>query len=485
MTYHSYTLCCLTFNFNQSQDIAVDDFPALATLYAGALSARGAQRASSGEVGEDSSTPDARVDKSLVMKVDHMAVTAQLWSLTPWSRVRRYDKVHVKGITLRLRQVNGILNFSFLALRKSPGYDSGRSANASSDSSRVVLNRADSASGDGTTSNSAMRSGGMEELDGIEVAGAAALTDNEEDASTLSSEEEFAAPGQQVAVHQHGNSREHDSLADETADAPNSPRDSITTTNTWGGASAGSTASNGRLAGILARKNRRIFAPRTSSLKGSHVTTRANGRIGDVHPAHRKSSSARDAEGGMSPPPGALSAARNRRIKRPAFVPFSGRNHLGAEGSANGSRAATPAAVGTSSGSSETPAENRGNMGVVKVLGEAFMRRFNAYAEQVGGCACEGASCSIDVMRVRLSMPFGAGLFFCCSGSFFHECAQPICGLRGVCGSTRQLAHGVLMLRTLLFGAHSGIKALVSLLYAVPFTARYPKWARLFRRSST
>ncbi|CAN0292681.1 unnamed protein product, partial [Ectocarpus sp. 4 AP-2014] len=117
-----------------AEGIAVDDFPALVRLYAGAEPPRANKRSSSGTArsgsdrigGDDGATyaaglaaaARARVNKSLVMRVERIAATARLWSLVPWSDVRRYDRVHVKGITLRLRQVNGILNFSFLALKE-------------------------------------------------------------------------------------------------------------------------------------------------------------------------------------------------------------------------------------------------------------------------------------------------------------------------------------------------------------------------------
>ncbi|CAM9552775.1 unnamed protein product, partial [Hapterophycus canaliculatus] len=119
-----------------AEGIAVDDFPALVGLYAGAQPPAANKRASSGTLrgggggeggggaGDGASyaarlaAARGRVNKSLVMRVEKIAATAELWSLVPWSSVRRYDRVHVKGITLRLRQVNGILNFSFVALKK-------------------------------------------------------------------------------------------------------------------------------------------------------------------------------------------------------------------------------------------------------------------------------------------------------------------------------------------------------------------------------
>lgn len=63
------------------------------------------------------STTHANANKSL-MRIDRIAAMAHMWSVTPWSPVRRYKRVHVKGITLRLVQVKGILNFTFLALDK-------------------------------------------------------------------------------------------------------------------------------------------------------------------------------------------------------------------------------------------------------------------------------------------------------------------------------------------------------------------------------
>lgn len=417
----------------QSQGITVDDFPALASLYAGgAQSVRDPQRASSGEIGggDGSAAEEARA-QSLVMKVDCVAVTARLWSLVPWSRVRQYDKVHLKGITLRLRQVNGILNFSFLALRESPGYTSGsdegtgagggvKVGNNSSINGRSSTNRNNSSS---VVGGEGSRSGSMEDLDGIVFAEATTDDEGEEEVIHVSTEEEIAiAVGQQEGGlaggqrqeslrqhhhHHHQLSREQDLMAEEAMDPPSSPRDSVDTNNTFtGGASEGgaSSSSTSRLSllgrGRFSGRSRRIAAPWATGVKGqqSDVETaaaagRGGGGSGDVDARQVHQKGARSVEDSVSLPKDHLSGGGQSR--RVVSVASMSQHRSGPEEIAHGAR--TPVVTTAGGGGwvfgggggawgvvGEKPgSENRGNLGMVKILGEAFMRRFNAYAEQV------------------------------------------------------------------------------------------------------
>lgn len=377
---------------------------------------------------------DARGSKSLVMNVERVAVTAWLWSLVPWSRVRRYDKVHVKGITLRLRQVNGILNFSFLALRKSPEYyaasDSHGGGGGGSEVGGAGNNGSTSdISGGISSSNSSSRNrggggGSIEDLDGIVLADAS--DEEEEEVTTLSSEADIAiAIGQQVregvgagqqrlqgAATQH--SRERDLMAEDATggEAPDSPRDSIDTNvltaASEGGVSSASTSRLGRLArSRFGNRGRRISAPAWGSDSSTKDTVQQRQEVGGAAPVgdgggrsaidapHDRRKSARSVQDGTSPPPkgGILSANGSWRSRRHTIAATMEQHQpSGAEEFPSGARTPVSAtfstsAVGGGAGAERSSTENLGNFGVVKVLGEAFMRRFNAYAEQV--CASD------------------------------------------------------------------------------------------------
>ena len=328
----------------------MDDFPALRDLYAGSQRPTANKRSRSGNGGgrggsaaraADGSGPGgsrARVNSSLVMRVERVAATAQLWSLAPWSRVRRYDRVHVKGLTLRLRQVNGILNFSFLALNKKG--QRGRAMNAGDNVDVAAATAAAAAAapdgrrnsgfgggrgaagvgGWGAPGEGAGRGGGgIDDLDGIE-------TDGEVDT--------------------------------DTTDEPDCPENE-----------AGSTSGSGGETIVPTRRFSDTCGP-YSSLAGSGPGF-----------------------GGLrgSPPWGASSTVGSDARTTKTMSSRWGGGGAGSRSSRSISNSGTISRGVRSMSLSGRPKReppssgNVGNLGIVKVLGEAFMRRFNAYSEQVWG----------------------------------------------------------------------------------------------------
>lgn len=351
------------------QGVAVDDFAALMGFYQGPIPNK---RASSGGVGGHGTTTAAGVNKSLVMRVERMAATAQLWSLTPWSRVRRYDQVHVKGITLRLRQVNGILNFSFLALKKKgsrsrtahatgqDGFGSPISGGGGGAGNTQESNSRDSKTGwfggggrvagvgDGFAGSS--RSGGMLDLDGIEP------DEEEEDSDDLRNfdcrqeqENSAIAPG----------------AADELL------RKDI------------DTQRRARLPPVSSRLGfgaRRVSAPlATASSLGS-----ATG-FDQRSPDSGRSSAGEGVDVTMASPrwkaSGAGTASTGHALASGGNLSSSRSLNRSSSGGLAGTRVRSMSTSGRMRSMART--ENVGNLGAFKVLGEAFMRRFNAYCEQV------------------------------------------------------------------------------------------------------
>lgn len=380
---HKPLSCCDT------QGIAVDDFPALMGLYAGARPPSANKRASSGTVRRgggasggggggvgDDVTSDvaglaaarARVNRSLVMRVEKIAATARLWSLVPWSSVRRYDRVHVKGITLRLKQVKGILNFSFVALNKKGRGGAGAGAGVTplaagtggvgvgdggaggpTDEGRrspslggglgggglgsVVGAAAAAAAAPGQSSG-----GSMEDLDGIDTDGEYTTDtdelfdeDDEDSCYELLESDELLAG---VAAGGIGDRNNND-----VDDAPELVRQRSRSSTTVEVAEepALRTQSATTLGGALGGGARKTLAPWAAARAGGGGSGGAGG-------------------GGVPHVPGQRARSMSLSVgpKRSTSRPLSSMENT-----------------------------NLGNLGVFKVLGEAFMRRFNAYSDQV------------------------------------------------------------------------------------------------------
>ena len=386
-------------------------------LYAGARPPSANKRASSGTArrnsggvsggggGDDVASDQAglaaaraRVNRSLVMRVEKIAATAQLWSLVPWSGVRRYDRVHVKGITLRLKQVKGILNFSFVALNKK-----GRGGNAAAAPLATGVGDGDAGAGarsaggpDGNgrrnpslggglgglgegggggglgslvgAAGAASSSGGggsMEDLDGIDTDGEYTtdtedlFDDDEDDSSYELLEESELLAGVAAADRDRGDRGD----AYDTA-APELVRQRSRSSSTAGSGSAEEPALRSQSAttfgGALGGAARKTPAP--------WATGRAGSSSGG---------------GGGAPAPGERARSMSLSVgpKRSALRPSSS-------------------------------SENLGNLGVFKVLGEAFMRRFNAYSDQVRWwCACSCA-CATGASQPRKHPHIETGRLF-------------------------------------------------------------------------
>lgn len=362
--------------------IAVDDFPALASLYEGALDQGSTKRPGSGEVG--AAAAEVRAIKSLVMRVERVSATAYLWSFLPWSTVRRYRRVHVKRITLRLRQVNGILNFSFLALGRLKGLHSEGPAGRSD--------------------------GGMSDLDGFDdspVAGSEPKPDPSAEDESQAEEHEKSSPvtgscrgergaseieagdggggeerGQQEADPAEEQER-HGDEAEELRihqDESESVRGGFDTMSEGGGATRG----RGLRLGLRGRR----FPP-------SWIASGASSGRALERPAPPRNPKTRDMNGDEATPPlGPPNKRPPPAEKPPAGTEQqqprsrSGSQHLSGSGGRNGAseQAAVSGAVESAGGEGEAsgkPAENVGNFGIVKDVREAFMRRYNAYAGQV------------------------------------------------------------------------------------------------------
>ncbi|CAM9445283.1 unnamed protein product, partial [Discosporangium mesarthrocarpum] len=98
-----------------AKDIAVEDFVALSKLYMPEPTQPPPKAPS-----DETAIASSRLEREdLLMRVSHVSATFRLWSMNPWSNVKRYESIHVRGATISLRQFKGILNFSFLALHQS------------------------------------------------------------------------------------------------------------------------------------------------------------------------------------------------------------------------------------------------------------------------------------------------------------------------------------------------------------------------------
>lgn len=378
----------------------MDDFPALASLYAGAEDQKqgSTKRSGSGEVGA-AAAAEARANKSLVMRVERVAVTGQLRSLVPWSRVRRYERVHVKGITLRLRQVNGILNFSFLALRKAKdaGGADGGSGGVSGGNRGGAGHRQQRGSGGDGHSNSGSNSistSGMDELDLKTTITLTTAEDGEEGAEDETpsledrrnqDEEEHA---EELERERELFRQEEDELRTQHDDECHSRQSSFDTMSEGGSAGGGST---GGMRSVFRRGTRR-------RLPTPWAATAA--RWGERQLRQKSNSARTTAEDGAgllsSPPPPTGGANRGRSMSgtmkttpiAPVVRSQQQQQHRAQGQNLNSGVASrmsyTEGGAGGGRRESSRQSENLGNLGVVRVLGEAFMRRFNAYAEQVG-----------------------------------------------------------------------------------------------------
>ncbi|CAM9536600.1 unnamed protein product [Pylaiella littoralis] len=391
-----------------AEGIAVDDFPALLGLYAGAQPPGANKRSSSGTPsaggGDDGASYEAglaaaraRVNRSLVMRVEKVAVTAQLWSLAPWSSVRRYERVHVKGITLRLRQVQGILNFSFVAL-KTKGSGDGAGAAVGSNAAAAAAAAASGGGGSagaggpadggrrrlsyvgggaggsggfvGAAAPEQSRSGSMEDLDGIDIGGEYATDTDEEE------EEE-----------------ENGRFEHKPVDGDAEPTDEAG----GGGGGDGGVGSSGGVAGEVDEVNNDVSAVegRQRLLSDPRSSSPSSVDEASLPPQSAKTFGGALGEGAQrkqAPWAAAAAAAVANSTAAAALGEHSSGGGAGAgagagvSGSGSGSRVCGRArsislCVGRNKSSSSS--DNLGNLGVFKVLGEAFMRRFNVYSDQV------------------------------------------------------------------------------------------------------
>lgn len=363
------------------------------------------KRASSGDVRDGggggnsggAARAGARVNKSLVMRVEKVAATAQLWSLMPWSRVRRYERVHVKGITLRLRQVNGILNFSFLALNKKGRRKSGVRGNV--DHVRRK-NRGSATSGDGFGTGGG-GSRGMEDPDGIR-------TDTEDEGNETEYEDEEAFGEQAVEAregHEEGEGEEEEE--EQVAE-----RRRLSEAHSDGPSTRLSSCSKLGFGGRKSLVPWATMSPATAPAVKGDEHQHGGAYDGDFN---KSNNGARSTVDGRTISPrwsfsGPSAAARaSRGDPRAHSSSLSARPRTLAGQHVTGEPLPwTGRASHTTGASLMTPpsAENVGNLGVFKVLGEAFMRRFNAYCEQVSRTsgiasdACSIVSCLIVIVQV-------------------------------------------------------------------------------------
>lgn len=386
----------------------MDDFPALMSLYAGAQAPTANKRSRSGTLRrkgggeeEDAGVAEARtrVNKSLVMSVEKIAATARLWSLVPWSNVRRYDRVHVKGITLRLKQVMGILNFSFVALNKkvqdagggggvagggggggSVGDGSGGGGSGSGSGGPADGGRRNRSFGEGIDAEG--RAGGAE-LGGFAGAAAAAAAGQStsrsmEDLDGIDLDGEYVDDiGEVDDDEEHGDDVCYE-LEEEDAGL------------------LGDVAGVGDGGGGAAREDRgRLGADGVPELVRRRSRSSSTATMSEETPLRSQSvttcGGAGAAEGGGGTETGGW---RTLAPWAPATNKSGGTGAGGGGGSNSGHAPGgrmRSMSLSVRPKRSTLPApsspENLGkaSLGVFKVLGEAFMRRFNAYSDQVRG----------------------------------------------------------------------------------------------------
>lgn len=356
----------------------MDDFPALATLYAGALDQGSTKRSSSGEVG--AAAAETRANKSLVMKVEHVSATAYLWSFLPWSNVRRYRRVHVKGITLRLRQVNGILNFSFLAVRKAKGgRPSGAidSDSASADAGGYAIEELDGIDSVEDDEQNWKKKREREVLDQENSPPVINLdTDGEHDLEGQREAEERGREGEDESDREMV--RERGRRDEETEEVRIQNDDSELIRASFDTMSeGGAMRERGLRRGLRGRRFPSAWIP-SENPSTKHWERQAHAKKGNVREPHGDV---------MAPVTAELN--RRRSLSGSGSVPTSPEGQQPQlqletpQGSGARGRTGRADSEAGEGGTAGKPAENLGNLRVVKVLGEAFMRRYNAYAEQV------------------------------------------------------------------------------------------------------
>lgn len=368
----------------------------------------------------------ARVDKSLVMRVEKVAATAQLWSLTPWSRVRRYKRVHVKGITLRLRQVNGILNFSFLALNKKGRRKSGVRGNV--DHVRRQ-NRGNVTGGDGFGTGGG-GSGGMEDPDGIR-------TDTEDEGNETEYEDEEAF-GEQAVQAREG----HEEGEEEEEEEPVAESRTLSGAHSDGPSTRSSSCSRLGFGGRKSLMPWATMLPATAPAVKGDEHQHGGAHDGDVN---KSNIGARSTVDGRIISPrwsfsGPSAAARaSRGDPRANSSSLSARPKTLAGQHVTGEPMPWTGRASHATGASLMPpsTENVGNLGVFKVLGEAFMRRFNAYCEQVSR-TYGSASDACSIVSCYNNSP---GLE--CVALGFSVCGHPICYLRRALRELQQYGVGI------------------------------------------
>lgn len=319
------------------------------------------------------------------MRVEHVSATAYLWSFLPWKTVRRYQRVNVKGMTLRLRQVNGILNFSFLALRRAkrghPG-DLAGLRHAHRDPGNDGIDELD-----GLTDDQECRRGSLTDAS---MGNYSQGGERHHDASPLKSME--VEQEQELRKNQTGNThletekRRREDEADEVVtqhDDAESIR-GIFDTMSEGGATHGRGLRRGQ-------RGRRFHSPWTApKTSGTKQWDRQNqSKDGPGHNA--QSNEIPSAQPGTTPRCSGSALVENPSSECRQLQSQAATHHRlngSREGALEGQETSFPCEKGSqpsgNGNKAEKPAENLGNLGVVKVLGEAFMRRYNAYAEQVG-----------------------------------------------------------------------------------------------------
>lgn len=315
-------------------------------LYAGSSGATLIKRGNSnGRRPNPVSTTHANANKSL-MRIDRVAATAHMWSVTPWSPVRRYKRVHVKGITLRLVQVKGILNFTFLALDKKRPPRSEQEASCKNANERHCRSRSTDNSSRGESS-----SGCKIEAVGNGCGGPSRGLGMDDPDSVDADSEEGAHVEEALAK----NEQREEEAAEAAAPVEKKRRMS--------GTSMEAAIMRSLSSARPANGSRKTLSPSTTFEKGAGL-----GKSIDQQATHQDCSRGTvGAEDGGS----SIGTGSSRR------------GDSSAAGRTTNGRLTRSMSVCDQ----QPPAEPVGNLGVMKVLGEAFMQRFDSYCRQVR-CAC-------------------------------------------------------------------------------------------------
>lgn len=287
------------------------------------------------------STTHANANKSL-MRIDRIAATAHMWSVTPWSPVRRYKRVHVKGITLRLVQVKGILNFTFLSLDKKRPPRSEQEANCKNANDRQCLNHSKDDSSKWESSSGCK----MEAVDNGCSAPSQGLGMDDPDNVDADSE------GEEHVEEALAKNNQGEEEAAEAA-APVDKRRRMS------GTSMEAAIMRSLSSARPANGSRKNPPPSTTLEKGAGM-----GNIFDQQLNHKGCScSAVGSEDGGS----SVGAGSSRR------------GDSSVAGRTTNARVSRSMSVFVQ----QPAAEPVGNLGVMKDLGEAFMQRFDSYCRQV------------------------------------------------------------------------------------------------------